>query len=1661
MVGVASMVEDVREPGAIELEDEPFDVVRANSSLDDGYEHTHSRTRNTKATYEVGEPPALSRNHGSSMEGSTVGVEISKNTGIPQATGIDLTRNVTGGRSSRTRPMNPPSRAGLDDPEVYQQQSRKGKQPKARKAGDGSGDDDDEEFGDDDDVMDETRTNPPSGFSRGSSYRNDMPMDERQEYEDEMKALALCDVGESSQGMPEFCDSALTAVGEMCGGGLGGGESSERIDTGETTEHKKGRKKSPNKPALKLGEKHTASSGVEEQTAIEVEYVEPLYRGKNGDESDRYASPKRKNSLLKAMTRKAKDDYKKGGKGKRGKSAERASQEQQLDPSSDNVYATFTNSEKRKFLQLINGGNTPFEATRRVLKERLESHDGSSVADSSFQSDVPSEGPMRSPSRSSGGLKKLAFWKRGSGKSPSPAKEMAQGDYTSSSPQQRPGSAPSTPGRVLGSGEGDDERELNNDEIYEDDASSTSSCEKVGDQVKQFLRDEAESIKAESVASSPSKSPGKQAKQQNEEDDRFEKSGISYYDAIRKDRSMEEEDEAYYYNDGEYPEDSNRRPRKIKLPKGFKGGFSKFRGGTNRATAVPGDESNENDEIPSQHASPKDHPVIEPHRSIPSPTKENHNEETVVLTSFDEVKKAAEENLVAAALEDAMTAKLMGRNNQMPDVESVADDQQLRRSAPKSPEEIVDDLNMDAYLNSTEDKSRNGVGNSGSFDATSVVSGKSFKTSGTNFTTQSTRSRRPGQAKARLQQDKSVLNISTTSSTKTRGWQESIEAVAARTGKIWDPETGWRDYTDPKNLESPGSGFYSESIDMGDDIEIVEAPSDPAQLTEWRDTQRIPTTPTRSTDSGSRKVKSPSRQRRSPKKTAAAASPDRPRGWAATMKAATAKLNMQGKKWDPEKGWTGLSENEAMIAIEVQRQSLNNNNVAITADSDLQDFGTMSAVQKLDEIANKQDKSIQFLSEDEEAGTNQLGDAETTDGDLSSSALSSSNANSKNNGRYIQIAESGSVREYSGQNRSRPVNVRKENLNKTDADFFPEGSAHQKIKGPVDLDDVFDQESASFGGDTRETIVSGPKANAVYQKIYESQSQGNGSFDGGEDFSWDADESTEPIDNTLDNRKAVPRLKIKIRDPQSAKSTGNAQSEASFESATSIPKLAAPRRDTSPIRSNRRTSKGRPTSELVPVSPSHEAHEERNEIRYEDAKDYGPVKDIVSLSPTRTPNAAEVAQVVRRITPTASKNPNKTTPKVSELHKMWEKKTKSWDKGQGPDPEEIAAKAENSEWKSFLVKKVQAESAAAGPIEKKDSVFEFEGSDDGNGPKSSRRRSKHGEPEDEAAFDDLSELSPIRHDESDSEYGRSSEVHSEASTSVLQGTTFLQRLQACAAPIVIKGSQIAKNQNCNPDGPISAHLAFLKSNPGVGGSPNKMGGIMQASAGLCGRPDIIVEDDEDETTVDDTTAQTPTKSSGRSRSNPRSRQHNIKDDLSSVVSDGFGAQSAYMEAIAMKAAVSGGSKKKKKRSQGSEASAATSHSRQSPSEVNSSTSANSKHSEKFQQFLDRRASKETSPQQLPDHKPPTGRTEVSNKAEKYASEKVDEMMDSMAGRDNRGRAKEDYEETGAFPTLPVSATPNPVNDASRMAAEELAAARVEVMMQTLSSQNLEDHEAEI
>mmetsp|Transcript_20216 Transcript_20216/g.47488 ORF Transcript_20216/g.47488 Transcript_20216/m.47488 type:complete len:224 (-) Transcript_20216:106-777(-) len=178
MVGVGVMAlydHHEEEPGAIVLEDEPFDVVRSKSS--ESFRRTPGNSNVSKASsilrhrartaaaaattaggvvpgktiassgtasYDVGDLPALSRSGGSGGR-STEEVDNTASSRKPQTPEDDsttaLTRNVTGGRSTHTRPLSPPSRAGLDDPETYQQRRRRHQH---RKGGRDDADDDDD-----------------------------------------------------------------------------------------------------------------------------------------------------------------------------------------------------------------------------------------------------------------------------------------------------------------------------------------------------------------------------------------------------------------------------------------------------------------------------------------------------------------------------------------------------------------------------------------------------------------------------------------------------------------------------------------------------------------------------------------------------------------------------------------------------------------------------------------------------------------------------------------------------------------------------------------------------------------------------------------------------------------------------------------------------------------------------------------------------------------------------------------------------------------------------------------------------------------------------------------------------------------------------------------------------------------------------------------------------------------------------------------------------------------------------------------------------------------------------------------------------------------------------------------------------------------------------
>jgi hypothetical protein len=212
---------------------------------------------------------------------------------------------------------------------------------------------------------------------------------------------------------------------------------------------------------------------------------------------------------------------------------------------------------------------------------------------------------------------------------------------------------------------------------------------------------------------------------------------------------------------------------------------------------------------------------------------------------------------------------------------------------------------------------------------------------------------------------------------------------------------------------------------------------------------------------------------------------------------------------------------------------------------------------------------------------------------------------------------------------------------------------------------------------------------------------------------------------------------------------------------------------------------------------------------------------------------------------------------------------------------------------------------------------------------------------------------------------------------------------------------------------------------------------------VCGKPDSI-DEREEELALSEHDAPRRDRTKARAKSAPRPTK---SSGGSSVVSEDFGAKTAYLEAIAMKAAVS-----KPRRSTGSRGRATSS--------VASSTS--SQHSEKWKSFLERKKASGTSPTKARS----SGVSDVSKAAERYAASKVEEMMAEMnansvsapgSRRDHILRSDyseeddDDYKAMRSYKKRSGSSTGE---------AQDLAAARVEAMMTQLSGSQI-DEEGEI
>lgn len=561
------------------------------------------------------------------------------------------------------------------------------------------------------------------------------------------------------------------------------------------------------------------------------------------------------------------------------------------------------------------------------------------------------------------------------------------------------------------------------------------------------------------------------------------------------------------------------------------------------------------------------------------------------------------------------------------------------------------------------------------------------------------------------------------------------------------------------------------------------------------------------------------------------------------------------------------------------------------------------------------------------------------------------------------------------------------------------------------------------------------------------------------------------------------------------------------------PKIKAPEKDTSPLRDRRRGAR------TPRVDPSGNRSEASKSLRASD------------LSQLSSPNATPEFPESSREDPMGVKNSRSTSVRASQvldspkndhsvvknLARQWESRaagssptspTRSLgDLDQGaaaPSPKSLYPNEEwpgqdashedspagTAEWKSFLEKKVIAESAAAAkqsvarrsrpdPSEVRkradpsgndagysgdeedvddDSLFEFKPSmRDQTGAFPTAANSNPGELD-----DSFSDLSPIqaREEEYDDER-RGMEAVSDTGTNIEQGS-FLKRLQACAAPMIPK--QFTQSQE-NSETVPSSHLAFLRSTPQGGSSSHFV------PPNLCGRPDTVSEGGEQELR----TPREPDRSSSAKRSKQRSSPRYSGSEVRSVASDdGFGARTSYLEAIAMEAAIS------KPKRHGSRGRMSDEKSR---SSATSEVSLGSRRSERWQEFLDRKSVGISPDKQRTEVATSEHSSDVSKAAEKYAAQQVEEMMEAMSQKrdiDKQSQVREMIDlSTGVLSPNSSSGALSPLelksmrsdgskstksgrsvhkkNESAR-AAEELAAARVEAMMAAMTSQSLDEGE---
>ena len=1556
---------------------------------------------------------------------------------------------VINGQRTTTRPLSPPNPAGL---KVDRGQRQFWNQ--LENEDDVESEEEYDEFYDarhehptyDDDMPDDEMMLSNRRRRRRRAVQREREMDNASRQDDEYSSLGAANTyttQDTEDGDGNFCDQTLTALGDICGtGGLGLIKTSDKV----TAEGKQ--LKPPNN-----------SEAQEEHTAIEVEFVEPS--GK--------LSPQRKNAYLTAMARKAKLDFhrKKDASSKAEVHSNSPEEIADMYSQDEHIYHSFNAAEKRKFLKLINSGVLPAQASHQILRERsevksVESKEGTTI-DVSQDTDAPSmdEKPDGSSNRPS----RLAFWKKGkSTETPSsdidpthPESEESDNEFAKSGINYYDG--------VRMDHEDDDSLEV-------PEQNASTPLPKQSSSMKSPMGFAALRERRSKSTSRPRKEP------KSEGGSKPTNVGALAAVSAAAETTPMLHDMVHEASSGDSLPDSGRStdetPHKVEATQPTHGSGSQSaktsRGAPSRTVEdlLPAPDAPKKESRDPQAALKKieddmlrelkieemvqSRAGLQP--SSPSSVIENANKETEQLEQADQPLDVSMDTYLNSteaysAARSTPTAQQTSEGSET-GTSGVTGSKSSRKRRPgagkgrlakaKEVEEAVKalqenkveealkatqkpkkkvhvegplDTSIESYLDSTD------VYSSAKATPGQPPSDASVYTAGTGITgltgattyTHSSRKRRPGAAKSRLAKAKEIEEAM-----KGKGWHESIRAAAASSNRKWEPKAGWVDYEEPQIEEEPEFNKSTEKlrIDLNRSLSSQkhqkasnEHPTKDKSSTpvvpfpqSW-EKERVDMIQSHSMDMSlayeeekmdvseeiyQEEKKSETPAVSPPRTEAVSQDPSRPRGWLESMKIASASLAQEGKVWDPEKGWMQIGSDKRAVP-------------------DLVDFDEPEAVDSGETGGNRATDSLKVIARsvgDAEGGGVVFG-AKESDKKLNQwiakaeqgprkqsehSTESSAKAVVAPAEQYVQLGDNGSVSK--GQKKTvidgRPPVQKSGDSNyisdddDTEADSAPLLNASGAfptaedrpfspvidiVKEKVDEEDMnlFPQErprpnrtsSAVRGRDaSRDATFDQASLRSTPSR------RGAGPIDTDEvDETWDSDdEQRSSMGWQAETMQSLTARKPELRgaDTQPVEKP--------------IPRLKGSRKDTSPISSRRTPVK----PEGVPVTPS----------------------------PTKSEEYAGSSRVLDFSSKSEGTQEDSRSPSVKARRERWEAKS-GHNILEDLNTTEDGLRSANTtpgtaEWKSFLGKKVRAESAAAAR----------NSSGTGNRPESGhtspereRAQASEGETDDDTLFEFSekresqkigdsvgvksptfrSDISPIRN--SDEHERAESDAYGPG---VEERGNFFKRLAECAAPVM----------------------------------PTNMPRNVVPS-GVCARPDLVSDKEED------------LVEPKRSKSAPRpTRDHHASEVRSSagstVSADGFGAKTAYLEAIAMRAAVS------KPRS--------SSRKRGSASSVVSSSS--SVHSEKWQAFLERKKASGT-----PIKSRSSNTSEVSKAAEKYASEKVEQMMSMLSSRSKpaaTGSKEVNSNESG-------KRTPESVK-----AAEDLAAARVEAMMAALSNSQLDEGE---